>query len=170
MKTILIILSFFCSIASFSQTPPATKTEYPLVYVDNVKSDVKQMHKIPPADIISVTTLSGQEGIDKVGPDGKYGVMYVQTRNFVKSRNWKYLGSKSPEYLQAFASITDAENAQYVLNGRLLNDNIDKTLGNLNDKNFRSVVIINQDALSKEYRVKDKKYGVIILADPRQIR
>lgn len=150
-----------------TNTEPS-QVKYPVVFIDNVKSDVKEMHKINPADIIEVMVYKGSDAINKIGPSGKDGVIYVETKSYVKKRNWKFLSSKSPEYAEV-ATLENAGEIQYILNGHLLNDNIEKTIGGLNDKNFRSLVVINKEELDKSYRIKDKKYGVIILSDPRHI-
>ncbi len=141
---------------------------YPVVFIDNVKSDVKEMHKLNPSDIIIVTTLNGPEAIKKIGPEGKDGVMYVQTKSFVRNNNWKFLSSKSPEFAAAVTSAANSGDVQYIVNGRMVTKNIEKTISGINDKNFRSLLVMSHDELYKEYKVKDKKYGIVILADPRR--
>ncbi|GAC1596906.1 MAG: hypothetical protein NVS3B19_19330 [Ginsengibacter sp.] len=168
MKSLFLSLLLVLSIAVFSQ---AVKTSNmikdPIVFIDGTKRDVKQMHKLSPSDIISVSVFKGEEAIAKAGPEAKDGVLYIETKPFVRNQYWKYFASKSPEYASAIKSVDDFNTTQYVLNGRIVTENIDKTLSGITDKNFRSLVLINQEDLLKEYRVKDKKYGVVILSDPR---
>lgn len=168
MKSLLLSLLTFFTVNAFCQALKTSNVvKDPLVFIDGSRSDVKQMHKLAPSDIISVSVFRGDDGVAKAGPEGKDGVLYIETKPFVRNRYWKYFASKSPEYADAIKSTDDLNNTQYVINGRIVTDNIDKTLGAINDKNFRSLVVINQDDLIKQYRVKDKKYGVIILSDPR---
>ena len=166
--SIFLLLTLSCfNIFGQVSNAQVSKTVYPVVYIDNIKSDVKEMHKINPADIIDVAVFKGDAAINKIGPSGKDGLIYVQTRNFVRNNYWKFLSSKSPEYAGAVATSNEANDVQYVLNGHLITTNIEKTMGALTDKNFRSLVVINKEELNKEYKVKDKKYGIIILSDPR---
>lgn len=168
MKPLFLSLFTFFTVNVFAQVVKTSNViKDPIVFIDGSRSDVKQMHKLAPSDIISVSVFKGDDAIAKAGPEAKDGVLYIETKPFVRNRYWKYFASKSPEYASEIKTSEDLNNTQYVINGRIVTDNIDKTLSAINDKNFRSLVVINQEDLLKQYRVKDKKYGVIILSDPR---
>jgi hypothetical protein len=137
----------------------------PVVFLDSIRVNGGVLANYLASGIASITVYKGVDAIKRVGPAGKNGLMYIQTKKFARRRYWEYFKSKSTEYAKLVPRPENDPAIQYILNKRLLKDNYEADLAAINDKTFKTLTIINKDQLIKDYGVKDKERGVIIVTD-----
>jgi hypothetical protein len=137
----------------------------PVFFLDSIRVNRGVLENYKPSEFASVTVFKGASAISRVGPEGKNGVIYFETREFAKQRYWKYFKSKSANYVKIVSRSGSDSSIQYILNKLPLRDNYEADLAAINDKTFKSITIINKQQLTKDYGITDKDYGVIIFAD-----
>ncbi|MCO5935060.1 hypothetical protein NAF17_05885 [Mucilaginibacter sp. RB4R14] len=137
----------------------------PIFYVDSVKVLKADLMKYNPDDIVMLTVYKDANAIELGGPEAKYGLIYIETKQFAKKRYWNFFSSKSAEYTKVVPSATEDANVQYILNKRVLTKSYEGDLASINDKTFKEIRIISKNDLFKNFGVKDKAYGIIIISD-----
>jgi hypothetical protein len=106
-----------------------------------------------PTDIGSVTVYKNENAINLVGPQGKYGVIYIETKKFAKSKYWKLLSSYAREYLKLIPNPESDTAVVYFVNGKILNANHESELSTLRPAALVELKIIDAEKLKKEYSI-----------------
>gem|GEM_PF-4021501 len=57
------------------------------------------------------------------------------------------------------------DNFLYILNGKVLGKGYEGKLTTINDKNFKSITVINNKELANKYGNTEKNFGILIVAD-----
>lgn len=136
----------------------------PIMFIDSVKVSKTDLQKYNPDDIARVTVYKDAYAIERGGPEAKYGLIYIETKQFAKNQYWSFFSSKSAEYKKVVPSPTKDANVQYILNKRVLTKDYEGDLASVTDKTFKEIHIISKDDLFKNFGVKNKDYGIIIIS------
>ncbi|TSD66660.1 hypothetical protein FFF34_004425 [Inquilinus sp. KBS0705] len=137
----------------------------PLYFVDSIQVYKADLIKYNPQDIAMVRVYKGNDAIKVGGPEAKNGVIFIETKAYDKKRYWNYFKSKSAEYAKLVPSPIEDSNVQYILNKKVLKENYEGDLASINDELFKEIQIINKEQLIKEFGVKNKDYGIIIISN-----
>jgi len=137
----------------------------PVYFLDSIRVNEGVLKNYKPEEFASVTVYKDANAIRIAGPAGKNGVVYFETKVFARSIFWNYFKSKSTEYGKLVATSKNEDFVQYILNGRVLTDNYEADLAAINDSTFKSLTIIDNNQLAKDYSVTNKRYGIVIVAN-----
>lgn len=138
------------------------EVNYPICFVDSVRIDYSELTKYKPEQIASISVVKGEEATKVLSEVGEYGIIYIETKTFARTRYSRYLRSKSSLY----SGLIEAETQiVYILNEKVLVDNYEGDLALINDSNFKSLEIINPTELSERYHITSKCVGVRIVID-----
>jgi hypothetical protein len=163
------IISLLFTVASFGQLPKKTMKKMgqnPVLFLDSVETNMTALQTLNPFDISNISIVKPRKAVTLLGDKGLDGAIYITTVRAAKITYWKYLSSKSEEYRRLFNSPQADSIAQYVLNGEALSDSAAPgSLFLINDKNFKTINIINkEDGNILANNVVPKRYMVIITA------
>jgi hypothetical protein len=134
----------------------------PVFFLDSINVTRLELQKYKPTDFATVTVYKDSNAIKLVGPQGKYGAVYIETKTFARNRYWNFFKGKSNEYLKAVPNVESDKNVVYILNGKVLKTNFEADLSLINDKNFIDLNVIDKETLKKNYDVKGKDFGIVI--------
>ncbi len=137
----------------------------PVFFVDSVSVDKSELNKYQPTDIAAVSVYKDSSAIKLVGPEGKDGAIYIETKAFAKKRYWTFFASKSAAYATHVPTPESYTAVQYILNKRLLTTNFEGDLASINDSLFKAITILDKETLQMKYGISEKKIGVWIEAD-----
>ena len=137
-------------------------TNEPLFYLDSVNVNSGVLNLYQPTDIAAVTVYKDTNAIKIAGEKGKFGVIYITTKNYARNRYWAYFKSKSTDYTKAVPSIKEEDNVIYILNDKILEKNFEGDLFFIDNKNFVDLKVVDQKSLQENYNISDKKFGVVI--------
>ncbi len=136
--------------------------EDPVFFVDSVNVTRIELQKYKPADIASVTVYKDTNAIKLVGPQGKYGAVYIETKRYARNKYWSFFKNRSGQYLELAPTPEADTSISYILNGKVLTTNFESNLSAINDTDFIELIIISKEQLIKDFGITDKKYGVLI--------
>ncbi|MBN8789655.1 MAG: hypothetical protein J0I84_21445, partial [Terrimonas sp.] len=139
----------------------------PIFFIDSVNVTRIEMQEYQPNDIAAVTVYKDANAIKLVGEQGKFGVVYIETKRFARNKYWNYFKSKSADYLKNVPTPQSDSSVIYILNGKVLKTNFEGDLSGIDDKNFIKLTVIDKQKLSKDYNISDKSFGVIIKTKPK---
>lgn len=167
MKLILSLLVIMVASDCFAQQPNTTYKidNHTVFFIDSQRVEQKEINKFSPGDIASVNVIKGESAVAIIGPEGQYGVVFIETKVFAKSKYVRYLKTKSLKYRAIVDSLKSDSLIQYFLNGRLLKRNFEGDISLIDDKRFKSLKVIDKNTLQNDYGIMDKIYGVLIEAD-----
>jgi len=165
MKTILMFASLVLTVSTFAQSPKRAVKKLgddPVFFIDSINVDKEDLMKYLPDEIAQVSVYKDSTAIKLVGPQGKDGVVYIQTKVFAKNIYWNYFKSKSVEYSNIVLTPQGDSTVQYILNGRTLTKNFEGDLSLIDDAIFKGIEVMDKKTLQKQYRIQDKLFGIII--------
>lgn len=134
----------------------------PVFFIDSVNVTRIEMQEYQPTDIAIVTVYKDTNAIKLVGEQGKFGVVYVETKKFARNKYWNYFKSKSVDYLKIVPTPQSDSSIIYILNDKALKTNFEGDLSGIDDKNFIELIVIDKQKLNKDYNISDKSFGVIV--------
>jgi hypothetical protein len=137
----------------------------PVFFIDSVNVDRSELTKYQPEQFAKVSVYKDSDAVNLVGPDGKDGVVYMETKVFAKRKYWNFFKNKSEEYSKIVSTPEGDSIIQYILNDRILTKNFEGDLSLIDDEIFKEIKVIDKDTLQKEFNITDKSYGVIIKSD-----
>jgi len=144
---------------SFSLFP----ADEPMYFIDSIRTNKKFLEEAyQPSDIALVTVYKNSNAIKVAGPDAKNGVIYIFTKSFARQHYWAYFKSKSLDYLQNVSDLKAEKEVIYILNGKVLTENYEGDLFNINDSTFIEMSLIDKKQLKKDYNISDKRLGFLI--------
>jgi len=157
----LLTLSLAC------KTPKKAITKLgnnPIFFLDSVRITKRELKQLQPTDIARISIYNDSSAIRQIGPEGKDGVVYMETKVFDKKEYWTYFSSKSAAYA-SFVPTPESDTAvQYILNKRVLTTNFEGDLASINDKLFKTLTILDKETLQMKYGISGKTIGVWIKA------
>lgn len=139
----------------------------PVFFVDSINVTRIELQEYQPNDIAVVTIYKDTNAIKLVGPQGKDGVVYVETKKFARTKYWNYFKTKSEDYLKAVPTLQADSSVVYILDGKVLKQNFEGDLSTINDNNFIDLKVIDQTQLIKDYDIHNRTYGVLIRTKPK---
>lgn len=134
----------------------------PVFFIDSINVTRTELQKYQPTEIAVVTVYKDTNAIKLVGEQGKYGVVYIETKKFARNRYWNYFKNKSAEYLSIVPTPESDSSVVYILNGIIQTKNFEGDLSTIDDKNFIELKVIDKQDLNKQYGIKDKEFGILI--------
>src|SRR5688572_494040 len=167
-KRVLSFVFLLIPLIGFCQSPKRMIKKIgndPVYFIDSVNVEQSEMMNYDPSEISIVNVYKDKDALELMGDEGKDGVIYIETKNFVKKRYWRYFCTKSNEYAKAIPNYTEDKEVQYILNDRILDKDFEGDLALIDDSIFKGLRIVNATDLKKKYKVKDKSIGVIIKSD-----
>lgn len=168
MRYIFILTLSVLTLSVFGQKPKKVIKKLgndPVFFIDSINVDKSEMMKYQPEDIAQVSVYKDSNAIKLVGPEGKDGVVYIETKPFARIKYWNYFKTKSVEYGNIVLTPESDSSIQYILNGRVLKTNFEGDLSLIDDSIFVEIRIIDKEKLEKDFGINDKQYGVIIKSD-----
>jgi hypothetical protein len=132
----------------------------PIIFLNDVIANQGEVDAFDPMQIAFITIVDDTVGRD-ASPTGKQGAVYVYTKEYARSKYWNYFKQASPAYANAIPSPEQEREVAYILNGEVLELNIESELYDLIGANIRLQVIDGKE-LKKRFKVKNKKLGVMI--------
>ena len=160
--TLSFLALFLCLQSAKAQLTPGSK---PIYFVDSVKVLESEMVNLNPNDIASVTVIKDSSAVKLVGPEGRGGVIYIETNKFTTRSYWHYFRNKSAEYFKAVPDQNADSSVVYILNEQVLQQPVAGKLSTINESNFISLKVIDQSTLAEKYKMTDKNYGVVIVIE-----
>lgn len=143
----------------------------PIFFIDSVRVSNDQILKYSPEEIASISIYKDSSAIKLMGQSGQDGVIYAETKAFASIRFKRYFSGKSKEFARLIQSTESNVRIQYVLNDKILTQNFEGELAGIDDSVFKGISIINSPELEREFKVKDKDFGVkIITDDPKRMK
>lgn len=137
----------------------------PVFFIDSVNVTMVELQNYQPTDIAAVTVYKDTNAIKLVGPQGKDGAVYIETKRFARNKYWNFFKAKSADYLKAVPTPESDSSVVYILNGKVLKTNFEGDLSGINDKSFIELQVIDKTRLRSDYDIKDKPFGVVIKAN-----
>ncbi|MCW3808079.1 hypothetical protein [Plebeiibacterium marinum] len=134
----------------------------PLFYLDSIRVNKGVLSIYDENEIAFINVFKDENAVKIAGNEGKNGVIFIYTKEYAKQKYCNYLKSKSSEYTRIVSENTEDNSLVYILNDKVLEKNYESELFGLNDKNFVDLRIIDSKKLKKEYKIKNKKWGIII--------
>lgn len=168
MKSLFTLFCISIFTLNFSQAPEEETNKLgdnPIFLIDSVKVNNSAIQNYDPKEIASLSIYRDGEAISLRPEDGKDGVVYIETKKFSKKRFQNYFKTKSSEYKKIITQESDDNELQYILNGKILIENFEGDLASINDKVFKSLKVIHKNELQKKFKIEDKEYGIVIVAD-----
>ncbi|HEU5053160.1 MAG TPA: hypothetical protein VFT78_08605 [Hanamia sp.] len=115
-----------------------------------------------PSEIAFVSVYKGDDAIAVAGKEAKNGAIYITTKAFARNSYWNYFTSKSLDYKNTVPDLQTESKVIYILNGKILQSNVEATLFQINNTNFLTLQVINRNQLKKDYHISGKSIGVVI--------
>lgn len=137
----------------------------PVFFIDSVNVTRVELQNYQPTDIAVVTVYKDTNAIKLVGPQGRDGAVYIETKKFVGNKYWSFFKGKSTEYLKVVPSPGSDSSVVYILNGKVLTANFEGDLAGIDDKSFIDLQVIDKAKLLTDYGIKDKSIGIVIKAN-----
>jgi hypothetical protein len=160
--SVILMLTAFCALGQQPQTVHFKLGNSAVIFIDSVNVDKNEMLKYKPDDIALVTVFHDSAAIKLIGPDGKDGVVYIETKAFARRRYWSLFSSKSAEYARIVPTPGGDSSVQYILNNRILVKNFEGDLALIKDSTFKTITILDKKTLQSQYNISNKEYGVLV--------
>lgn len=165
----LIFTIVFASVYSLNYGQTTVKESkasngVPIMFVDSVRIGQADLQKYKSEDIATVTVYKDSTKFKHLDSNA-IGAIYIETNQFSRKRFLNYFKSKSPEFKNLLASQQNDDSFQYVLNGEVLSKNYEGKLAAIDDKNFKSIIVIRKEELVDKYGATDKTFGIVIVSD-----
>ena len=134
----------------------------PVFLIDSVKVTRVELQNIQPTDISVITVYKDTNAIKLLGPQGKDGAVYIETKKYSRIKYWNYFKSKSADYLKAVPSPEKDSYVVYILNGKVLIANFEGDLSGIDDESFKDLQVIDKERLLSNYGINNKQFGIVI--------
>ena len=129
------------------------------VFLDRVSVDKSSIEAYDPTEIAFITVMKNDaNGVSEETKDA----IYVYTKKYAREQYWNYFKSKSPRYGQVVPLPGAERDVVYILNGEVIEENVESMLFDINDSNFINLLVVDEKELKKHFKIKDKKWGVLL--------
>ena len=136
----------------------------PLIFLDDVKVDRSAVEAFNPTEIAFINVLKDANAIKAAGPEATDGVIYVYTNQYIRNKYWSYFKSTYQAYAKAVPSLEVERDVAYILNGVVLEKNVESELFKLINADIQ-LQVIKRKQLKKQFNIRNKKVGVVIDKD-----
>ncbi|WP_285055313.1 hypothetical protein [Pedobacter ginsengisoli] len=157
-----IDLVLSCFVSSGEHVNLVETTNDPVFIIDSLRMFRDEMQIVDPNTIAAVTVYKDKNATDRFGPEAENGLIYIETKAFVRKRYWTLLSTKSKEYLKLVSAPGKEDEVVYILNGKPLLKNHEGDLAGLNATIFEGLSVIDKATLKKEYQVEGYLWGIVI--------
>ena len=134
----------------------------PVFYLDSIRVNKGVLAQYDENEIAFITVFKEDNAVRIAGNEGKNGIIFIYTKEYAKQKYWDFLKSKSIEYSKIIPDYNYDNSVVYIINNKVLEKNFESELFNLNEKNFIGLIIIDSKELKKKYKIKNKKWGILI--------
>ena len=151
------------SVSHKSESFTLFPSDEPMYFIDSIRTNqgfLQEAYK--PSEIAFVTVFKDNDAIKLAGQEGKNGVIYITTKSYARQHYWTYFKSKSSDYLHNVPNLEAEKEVIYILNGKVLSENYESNLFNVNDSNLIELRLIDKKELKSKYNISDKKIGFLI--------
>ena len=162
--TMLLALAYLLNYGQTTVKESKASNGIPIMFVDSVRIGQADLQKYKSEDIATVTVYKDSTKFKHLDSNA-IGAIYIETNQFSRKRFLNYFKSKSPEFKNLLASQQNDDSFQYVLNGEVLSKNYEGKLAAIDDKNFKSIIVIRKEELVDKYGATDKTFGIVIVSD-----
>ncbi len=140
------------------------KPNDPVFYLDSIRVNKGVLSVYDENEIAFITIYKEDNALKIAGNEGRNGVVFIYTKEYAKQKYWGFLKTKSIEYGKIVPDYNNDNTVTYVLNNKVLGKNYEVELYGLNDENFVDLKIIDSKELKKKFKVKEKKWGILIIS------
>lgn len=84
--------------SGYLATPSMNAFHGYVFFIDGIKVLSTEVQDLNNGDIATVSVYKDSNALRIAGPDAKNGVIYIETKQFVRNKYWNFFGSKSPAY------------------------------------------------------------------------
>jgi hypothetical protein len=137
-------------------------SDEPMFFLDSIRVNKGVLKNYQPSEIALVSVYKDSNAIKLGGSEAKNGLIYITTKEFARDHYQNYFKSKSAEYAAAATDDKKEEKAIYILNGKILMENVESKLYEIDDSNFVDLKIIDKSTLKNNYNINGKSFGVVI--------
>lgn len=154
--TVVTVLMMFMTLTMKAQTANL-KNNTPLFYLDSISVQYNEVKELSPEQIASVSVLKDQQAVALFGEKAKYGVVFLESKNYSRKKYWNLFSSFSKDYKAAFPSPPVDGEVVYVVKGLGMNENPGDLLPGLDSSDIKKVSMIPARTLKKKFAVEGKK-------------
>ena len=158
----VIVCCFLSALYVQAATAQVNAALPPVYFLDSIRVAEADIKDLNPNDIAQVSVYKGLSAIELIGADGKNGIIYIETKKSTTSSYWYFFRNKSAEYFKAVPNQQADSSVVYIVNEKMLKAPYHTELSMINESNFISLKIVDQQALIENYGIRNKKYGVIV--------
>ncbi|GAO42996.1 hypothetical protein [Flavihumibacter petaseus] len=165
MRSFLLCIALLAAFCCFSQQKaPALKSHAgdPVIFVDSVRTSMENMKKVNAEDIARINVYKDSSAVRLLGQEGRYGAVYIETNTFIQTRYWSLFSLISLDYARAVPTPACDTAVAYQLNNTWLTRRPYTDLSALHRDSIHSIKIIDSTTLVAQFRIQDKKHGVMI--------
>jgi hypothetical protein len=136
----------------------------PAYFLDSIRTNAGFLKEsgMTADDIAFIRVYRGADAIRRAGKAGANGTVDIITKSFARKHYFQYLTSKSADYRTSVPDLTTESEVVYILNGKIVQENRESDLFDINDYNFISLGILDQKSIEKKYKIHGKAIGVVI--------
>lgn len=165
INAFLFSMLYFCVAGSAQneKNPPGIQSfGEPLFFIDSVKVPGATLQSLQPTDIAMLNVYKDSSKVSQFGAEGKNGVIYIETKKFVRTRYWNLFKSKSIGYAKAVPHPNTDSTIVYFLNGKILENNLEDNLSKVDAATSLEIKIIDKQTLLTDFAITGKRLGVLI--------
>jgi hypothetical protein len=159
ITTFFVVIAFGITSAQIDTTKARELSDESLIFLDGVHVNKADIEEYDPTEIAFITVVKSN---DLHGPADGRDAIYVYTKKYSREQYWNYFKSKSRRYGEVIPSPDSGYDVVYILNGAVLEENIESVLFDVNDSNFIDLEVIDEKELKKRFKIKGKKWGVAV--------
>jgi hypothetical protein len=169
-KLLETLLFLFLITASCKTVLPPEKSikklgKHPYIELDGKAVSQEDFKMIDENNIAVANPFYNKEAKRKFGEKAKDGAVIFQSKEYATKQYETLFSNLSPAYKELLMN-NDKGNIQYILNERVLTSGFEGTLSVIKKSLLKEIKIIDQQELSSQYQILDKKIGVLIKAKP----
>lgn len=132
-----------------------------VIFLDGVNANKADIEDHDPTEIAFITIVKGGDANHTT--NSRKDAIYVYTKKYAREQYWNYFKSKSPRYAEIVQLPGLDTHVVYIINGSVLEENVESLLYDVNDSNFIDLKVIDEKELKKQFKIRDKKWGVVLM-------
>src|SRR5690606_30196972 len=113
-----------------------------------------------PDEFASITVIKGGEAISLRGEEAKNGIVYIFTKDYVRTKYWNLFRAISAPFAKAVKSPGDVD-VVYILNDKILTGKTEADLFLVTKDNLIDIQVIEKEQLKRQFGKKGR-IGVIL--------
>jgi len=157
---LLTAIAFNFSLHIHSQNPSVQNQ--PIFYLDSIRTDFNSLNKYIPDDIAFMSIYKDSSAVKIAGDEAKNGLVFAITKKYAREKYWNLFCSLSPEYIKAVPSVDWDKNVVYFLNDKVIENNVEGTLYNIDRDNIIEIKVISKKQIKRAFNIQNKTAGIMI--------